>query len=299
VEVQFWRKGKVRAARLPPGPLGLSVDRQAAAEAVRARRQGEALLARVRGEGFKPLPGTRREVEALARLFGRADTLLGEQASAARLAGLAERGELAGYRYLHLATHGLADAEHPLESFLALASGDPSDTLEHLSSPAPGRLTAGEILGRWRLDADLVVLSACSSGLGRYERGEGYIGFAQALLLAGARSLVLSQWEVDDEATALLMVRFYENLLGKRKGVKAMAPAAALQEAKDWLRGLSRREAQRCAARLAAGVLRGSEGEARPLGKGQTAPLPAGERPFAHPHYWAAFVLVGAPRRGQ
>jgi CHAT domain-containing protein/tetratricopeptide (TPR) repeat protein len=285
VEAQFLRAGKVGTVRLPAGPLGLSVDRQAAAEAVRARRRGEALLARVRGEGFKPLPGTRREVEALARLFGKADTLLGEQARAARLAALAERGELKGYRYLHLATHGLADAEHPMESFLALARNDATDPLNHFSAPAPGRLTAGEILGRWRLDADLVVLSACSSGLGRYERGEGYIGFAQALFLAGARSLVVSQWEVDDEATTLLMVRFYTNLLGKRPGLKApLGKAAALAEAKQWLRNLSEKEAGAARASL-------------PRGKVVTRTRAVvGPKPYAHPYYWAAFVLVGDPR---
>jgi CHAT domain-containing protein len=147
-----------------------------------------------------------------------------------------------------------------------------------------GRLTAREVLDQWKLDADLVVLSACQSGLGKYERGEGYLGFAQAFFLAGARSLVLSQWNVDDEATALLMVRFYENLLGSRKGQKPMGRAQALAEAKEWLRNLSAKQVKLEVERL-------------PRGKAKGPVLVRKEaRPFAHPYYWAAFVLVGDPQ---
>src|SRR5205085_1784005 len=78
-----------------------------------------------------------------------------------------------------------------------------------------------------------VVLSACESGLGRYAGGEGYLGFAQALFVKGARSLVLSLWKVDDDATALLMTRFYQDLLGARAGMRSpLRKAEALAEAK-------------------------------------------------------------------
>jgi tetratricopeptide (TPR) repeat protein len=138
--------------------------------------------------------------------------------------------------------------------------------------------------------------SACESGLGQQAGGEGLLGFAQAFLAKGARSVVLSRWKVDDTATALLTVRFYENLLGKRAGLKrGMGRMEALGEAKSWLRGLKRAEAGELAARLAGGVLRGTEKEARPLVKGKEVKLPEGERPFAHPYYWAAFVLIGDP----
>jgi tetratricopeptide (TPR) repeat protein len=277
-ELTWWRQGKSLSGLLRPGPLGLSVDRRPAAEAVRADRQVEALLAQARG-GFRPLPGSRREVAAIARLFARADTLLGADASQERLEALA-RGGLKGYRYLHLATPGLSDADRPMQSFLALADRDLPE-----AARGPGRLTAEEILRSWELDAELVVLSACRSGLGRYEVGEGYIGFAQALLLAGARSLVVSQWEGDDEATALLLVRFYQNLLGKRKDrKKPLARAAALAEAKRWLRNLSAREAKAARAAL-------------PRVKGVSRTKAAeGARPYAHPWFWAGFILVGDSR---
>src|SRR5204863_5736568 len=102
------------------------------------------------------------------------------------------------------------------------AAADPAA----VESAPDGRVTAEQIVRTWDLDADLVVLSACESGLGRYAGGEGYLGFAQALFVRGARSLILSQWRVDDQATALLMTRFYQNLLGRRAGLTSPLPKA-------------------------------------------------------------------------
>ena len=96
-----------------------------------------------------------------------------------------------------------------VESYLALADRDLPDPLARTLAGLPayaGRLSAADIQSVSALDADLVVLSACQSGLGKYEYGEGYLGFAQALLAAGARAVVLSLWPVDDASTALLMV---------------------------------------------------------------------------------------------
>jgi CHAT domain-containing protein len=151
------------------------------------------------------------------------------------------------------------------------------------------------ILREWQLDADLVVLSACETGLGTQASGDGLLGFAQAFLAKGARSVVLSRWKVDDAATALLMVRFYENLLGSRKGTKPLGRADALDEAKRWLRALPRAEAGALAAALTGGELRGTVAPLRRPEKGKSPRLPEGDRPFAHPCHWAAFVLVGDP----
>ena len=129
----------------------------------------------------------------------------------------------------------------------------------------------------WDLDADLVVLSACESGLGRYAGGEGYLGFAQALFVKGARSLVLSQWKVDDKATALLMTRFYQNLLGKRPGLsKPMPKAEALHEAKQWLRNLTADEVGSELAAL-------DRGPVRPLAKDGGAGAREPRRPPSRP----------------
>jgi CHAT domain-containing protein len=106
---------------------------------------------------------------------------------------------------------------------------------------------------------------------------------------------------VDDAATALLMDRFYANLLGKREGVtKPMGKAAALDEAKRWLRNLSGEEALALAAKLTKGVARGDRGKGEnlnlvvPPANSKEPPAKDG-RPFAHPKYWAAFVLIGDP----
>jgi CHAT domain-containing protein len=206
-------------------------------------------------------------------------------------------GYLKHFRLLHLATHGEVDWQSPERSALTLAQDrlpDPVEQARQGRKVYDGHLRVATILQDWQLDADLVVLSACQTGLGKEGGGEGLLGFAQAFLQKGARAVVLSRWKVDDTATALLMVRFYENLLGKRKEWKKGLPRAeALAEAKKWLRDLPRKQAGELAARLLGGVLRGSEGDERPVVKSTPAKLPDGERPFAHPFYWAAFVLIG------
>jgi CHAT domain-containing protein/tetratricopeptide (TPR) repeat protein len=288
--VAAWRAGQTLEVKVAPGPLGVGVSKQPAAEAIRAAREADALLVRARGDVFAPLPGTRREVEGLAKLFPAADTLLGPDASEERLDRLAADARLQDYRYLHLATHGLANPSQPLLSYLALSQDQLPDPLQRVLAGKPaytGRLTAEHILRKWKLDAELVTLSACQTGLGQYQRGEGYLGFAQCLLLAGARTLVLSQWSVDDDATALLMTRFYQNLLGKRPGLdKPLPKAEALREAKDWLRNLSGDEVKERLAALP------PKERGKPVTK---AAPPLAPKPFAHPYYWAGFILVGDP----
>jgi CHAT domain-containing protein len=122
------------------------------------------------------------------------------------------------------------------------------------------------------------------------------LGFTQALLQKGARSVVLSRWKVDDAATALLMTRFYQNLLGSRKGTKPLGRAAALWEAKKWLRNLTSAEATKRLAALVDGIPRGERGSIKAALSTRKPDAPKGEdRPFAAPYYWAAFVLIGDP----
>ena len=214
----------------------MNFDEQATAAAIAIGRAGDRLVLGSRREGRVPLPGTRREVEAIAALFRQSTVLLGPDASEAELEGRAARGDLGLYDFLLLATHGKADYQVAMNSRLLLGRGvaripgSPDD-----SSP-DGELTAQQMLN-WKLDAELVTLSACESGLGQYASGEGFLGFAQAIFRAGARTAVLSLWKVDDQATALLMTRFHQNLLGRRAGLDHPMPKAeALVEAKRWLR---------------------------------------------------------------
>jgi tetratricopeptide (TPR) repeat protein len=301
IPVAYWRDGKEQGARLPPGKLGVVVSDDPPPAADRKAREQRLLAdARTRYE-VKPLPGTRLEARALAALLpGKVEVLLGSEASEQRLGELAASGRLRDYRLVHLATHGTIDPAQAGWSALLLARDTLPGPEEQAKLAAAGkkvptgRLTVETIAHDWNMDADLVTLSACETALGPDGGGEGLLGFSQVLLARGARSLVLSLWKVDDTATALLMTRFYENLLGRRAGLKAPLPKAeALREAKRWLRALPRAEAESLAARLGRGELRASEVEARPVAKVEGRAT--GEAPYAHPRYWAAFILLGDP----
>jgi hypothetical protein len=244
VELSVWREGEKLTLSAAPGKLGVVLAKEPAPKALASRREEQRLMAQARsaddGGPFGELPATRVEAEGLRRLFhkqGREVTLLlDSDASEQRLDALARAGQLKGYRYLHLATHGKLDDSGLLRSRLILSRDNLPDPDQQLGKGEPiydGNLTAAEALLTWKLDAELVTLSACETALGKYELGEGFVGFPQALLLAGSRSVCVSLWNVNDTATALLMTRFYENLLGAREGLKAPLPKAeALREAK-------------------------------------------------------------------
>jgi CHAT domain-containing protein len=254
---------------------------------------------------WERLPGTRIEASSLQHLFGKdtpVQVLLDSDASEQRLNDLAQRGELSKYRFIHLATHGEVNDAFPLRSAVILARDHLPDEKQRTElflsgQPIPdGRVEAEEALARWNLHCDLVTLSACQTALGKYESGEGFVGFAQALTLCGTRSVCLSLWEVNDVTTALLMERFYQNLLGKRPGLdKPMPKAAALAEAKTWLRRLPREEAIARATSVVERVSRakGADKLPPPAVPAAATKTKAEEPPFAHPYYWAAFVLVG------
>jgi CHAT domain-containing protein/tetratricopeptide (TPR) repeat protein len=242
-----------------------------------------------RRAAFVPLPGTNVELLGIGRVFQTKRLLTGSEASEQDLNQLAADNRLRDYRYLHFATHGVLDVDQPMRSALILAQDRlPEDGIDK-KTLVDGRLTADRILRHWRLDADLVTLSACNSGLGKVSGGEGYLGFSQALFLAGARSLVLSLWEVDDASTALLMTRFYENLFG-RDGSSPMPKAQALAEAKRWLRGLDAGEVEQLTRDLATRGTRGRIAPRQPAGPVRAV------RTFEHPYYWSGFILVGDPR---
>jgi CHAT domain-containing protein len=259
-----------------------------------------------------PLPGTRLEVEAITALFAQSTRLLGSDASRRQLDQL--RPQLKDYRVIHLATHGYADRRTALGSALILAQDQLPDALDQSlsgKSPDEGRLTAFTIRRDWQLDADLVTLSACQTGLGRATLGEGHLGFSNAFLASGARSLIVSQWKVSDTATTLLMIRFYENWLGTRAGSRErpepagehgaltqprlpMSKAEALREAKDWLRNLTRKEAEERLGKLPEAA-RGLKIESLADSRQPKADQLSADKPFAHPCYWSAFVLIGDP----
>lgn len=158
-----------------------------------------------RADSFPSLPHAAREARTVAELFAPvgSDLLVGRRASVDEWRSLRP----ARYRYLHFATHARVDDRRPEGTFVLLSGG-------RLELPRIRRL---------RLDAELVTLSACETGLGRRVRGEGVIGLPHAFLAAGARGVVVSLWRVRDRAAADFMVDFYGRL---RRG---LAPAEALR----------------------------------------------------------------------
>ena len=171
-----------------------------------------------RGYAFTALPNARTEAAAIGRLFPASKIFVGAEASEGQL----KSGTSKDIRYLHFAAHGYFDGEKPERSGIVLAQE---------SGGEDGFLQAREI-AQLSLDADLVTLSACQSGLGKVLDGEGVQGLSRAFFLAGARSVVVSLWNVNDAATSELMRRFYAGLksgLAKDDALRA-AKLAVMKE---------------------------------------------------------------------
>jgi CHAT domain-containing protein len=164
------------------------------------------------------LPFTRREAESifsLAPATGRKETL---DFDANRAAATSE--DLGQYRFVHFATHGFLNSLHPELSGLVFS------LVDREGKDQDGFLPALEVYNL-KLPVDLVVLSGCRTGLGKDVKGEGLVGLTRGFMYAGAARVLVSLWDVDDEATAALMTRFYEGMLGKRH----LSAAAALRAA--------------------------------------------------------------------
>jgi CHAT domain-containing protein/Tfp pilus assembly protein PilF len=173
--------------------------------------------ARSAGIKLARLPFTRQEAEAI---LGLTSPTTSEQAfgfDANR--DLATSTDLSQYRLLHFATHGLANSENPELSGLVFSLLTPQGKVQN------GFLRMHELFNL-KLPADLVVLSACQTGLGERIRGEGIIGLTRGFMYAGAARVVVSLWNVDDEGTAELMAQFYRYMLQDNQ-----SPAQALRSA--------------------------------------------------------------------
>jgi CHAT domain-containing protein/tetratricopeptide (TPR) repeat protein len=354
-----------------PSPEGAPASAPASEVAVASANEPETALMRERTRDafgdLRPLPATRREVEAIAKLVdqvskrsaddadsaglkseipkseigdqsagrnpqpltpdvraGRSAILLGKDATVTNLFSAVDRP-----RFLHLATHALVDGgPRVYDSALALAAP------ETLTADDDGFLRLGDLLYKWsgKLEGtELVTLSACRTAQGRLEAGDGFVALTWGFLFAGADSVIASLWKVDDTATALLMTRFYENLLGtghvmtdpqiaqisqnssqadplrpsaksadsgsglrtQDSGLKPQPKAEALRDAKRWLKSLSRADAERACRSL--GVEKSDMPRGGPpLGRGEAVTSESSDdRPYADPYYWAAFILIG------
>jgi CHAT domain-containing protein/tetratricopeptide (TPR) repeat protein len=222
---------------------------------------------------YSRLAGAAAEIGALSSMFSGAVVLEGRDAREAALRDLDRSGALGRAERIHVATHAVGDPRFPDAGALVLAEA--SSKVEANVHPSSGQapsdsladgLWRREEIERLRLGADLVTMSGCMTSA--YHTFGGFIGLCDAFLTAGASSVVSSLWPVDDQATNLLMQRFYSELLAlndgngaNRSGAHAQK-ALALRRAKIWLRD-------------------------------HVDAL--GHRPFEHPVYWAGFVLIGEP----
>ncbi len=222
-----------------------------------------------RARSLTALPATRAEAETVAGLYPSGEAYLGADATESRAKSLSS-----SVRYLHFACHSAVDHRFPLDSYLALAQVAGGDASEN------GFLQAWEIFEQVRLDAELVTLSACETGLGEEVGGDGLIGLTRAFQYAGARSVLASLWGVSDRSTSALMQRFYRYLrLGRAKD-------EALRLAQlDLLRGpVTLPKAPR-------GLFFGPLDFFRGLRTRKVAIEPSVDG--RHPFYWAAFQIHG------
>jgi CHAT domain-containing protein len=172
-----------------------------------------------------PLPFSAEEAAAIARMVPDKEQkleALGFDASA----DTARSGKLAEYRYVHFATHGILDTWHPGLSRLALSQ------IDRHGRPQDGFLRLQDIYNL-QLNADLVVLSACQTALGKEIRGEGLIGLTRGFMYAGSARVLASLWSVEDRATAKLMEKLYRHLLVDRQSPAESLRLAQLDLARD------------------------------------------------------------------
>jgi CHAT domain-containing protein len=169
------------------------------------------------GINLERLPYTREEVEKIMALVSpkEREQALDFQASLAK----ATNSNLADYKIVHFATHGILNSARPELSGVVLS------LVDEQGNPQNGFLRLNDIYNL-NLPAELVVLSACQTGLGQEVKGEGLVGLTRGFMYAGAKQVVVSLWSIDDEATSELMERFYRAMLHEKR-----SPAAALKQA--------------------------------------------------------------------
>ena len=171
-----------------------------------------------RANRIQRLPFTRREAEEILSLVPKADRLQALDFDASRMTAVSP--ELGRYRFVHFGTHGLLDTAHPELSGIVLSMFD------RQGREQDGYLRVHEIFNL-KLPAQLVVLSGCRTGLGKEIKGEGLVGLTRGFMYAGSARVVVSLWDVSDEASANLMVHFYRGMLGTER----LSPASALRRA--------------------------------------------------------------------
>jgi CHAT domain-containing protein/TPR repeat protein len=172
----------------------------------------------LRGGALARLPHASEEADAIVKVAPWGTTMVATGFDASRETAMSS--DVGQYRVIHFATHGFLNSEHPELSGLVFTTTDRNGMKTNGFMPLHDIYSLD-------LSADLTVLSACQTGLGKEIKGEGLVGLAHGFMAAGSKSVVASLWKVDDRATAALMADFYQAMLDK-----GMTPAAALRSAK-------------------------------------------------------------------
>ncbi|OGU70551.1 MAG: hypothetical protein A3H45_06020 [Ignavibacteria bacterium RIFCSPLOWO2_02_FULL_55_14] len=216
------------------------------------------------GDPQKDLQFAELEAGEVRRLYPKSSVYVRKEATEERAKGLSSQ-----YDILHFATHAELKDGDPLSSAILLAKDGTED----------GRLEVREIFGM-DLYANLVVLSACETGLGKLSSGDELVGLTRAFIYAGTPSVVASLWKVEDSSTAALMASFYRNL-------RTMTKVEALRQAQlELIRGQA--SSDLLARRGVGGIGKlGEIPQAKP-----TSPT-SSVVSTSHPYFWAPFILVG------
>jgi CHAT domain-containing protein len=151
----------------------------------------------------------RSEIEDIGKYFSRPRLLTGAEVSEAKIRELSAGGELKEYSILHFACHGFFNQREPGDSGILL-----SEISGQVKTGEDGNLTIGEVV-LLELKARMVLMSACSTGLGRIQRGDGMVGLARSFMTAGAKHVGVSLWEIDDYYTYIFMKRLYGHMRGE------------------------------------------------------------------------------------
>ena len=208
---------------------------------------------------YPGLPATTREIDQLAKIY---DSFEGQSGT-----GFTEsyfKNSVKDFDYLHVATHGVLNRQQPGYSYLLMHPSDHDD----------GKLTVNEIFNV-KLNARLVTLSACETGLGAITEGDDLVGLSRAFIYGGSPAVVVSLWKVDDASTAVLMTRFHQYLASGKDVASALSFAQ-----RDFI--------QRSIWSSNKG-LRPIEWD-REL---QSQVEQKGNEVYQNPYYWAPFVLIG------
>jgi CHAT domain-containing protein/tetratricopeptide (TPR) repeat protein len=200
----------------------------------------------INGNYISPLPGSETEINTIKQKFDQKSIKTNSKLFLDASEQFLKSPELKSYKYIHIATHGFVNSEKPELSGIILS--------ENKAGNNDGVIYTGEIYNL-ELNSDLVILSACETGLGKVSKGEGIIGLTRSLLYAGTKDIIVSLWKVADNSTSELMIDFYDNLL-EMEGTTGnlYIYADALHKAK-----LQMIEKQK----------------------------------FSHPFFWSTFILIG------